>query len=99
MTDVFEEWEDQKAHDNTFRIDLAPDHLHKANVSGGSPYAVLVPFRGADPIFTDERHGLPFLDYIRLAFKWAGFPGLEDHAGRADVQRFVAKFGQGLEPF
>ena len=99
ITDLFEEWEEQKGHSDTFRIDLAPDHWHKANVSGGSPYAVLVPFLGADPIFTDERHALPFLDYLRLAFKWAGFPGLEDHAERGDVQRFVAKFGLGLEPF
>jgi hypothetical protein len=67
-------------------------------VSGGNPYRIFVSFPGADPVFDCERHELPFLDYLRLAFKWAGFPGLED-AERRDVQRFIEKFGQGLEPF
>lgn len=85
--------------DESFPIDLAPDYLHKANVSGGPPYAVLVPFAGADPILTNEKHELPFVEYLRLAFKWAGFPGLEDYANRADVQLFIKDFGRGLLPF
>jgi hypothetical protein len=105
ITYLFEEWGDQQESEpasdlaRPFRIDLAPDYLHKANISGGMPYAILVPFPGADPVFTDERHALPFVDYLRLAFKWAGFPGLEDHAQREDVQRFVTEFGSGLIPF
>ena len=82
-----------------FRIDLAPDYLHKANISGGMPYAILVPFPGADPVLADERLELPFVEYLRLAFKWGGFPGLEEHAQRDDVQRFVAEFGIGILPF
>jgi len=93
-----QEWEIREDN-GAFRIDLAPDDLHKTNVSGGAPYSILVPFKGADPVFDCERHELPFLDYLRLAFKWAGFPGLEDYAERPDVQRFIEKFGQGLEPF
>jgi hypothetical protein len=42
---------------------------------------------------------LPFLDYLRLAFRWAGFPGLDRHAERRDVQDFVARFSEGLLPF
>ncbi|MFM9847800.1 MAG: hypothetical protein ACKVP3_11640 [Hyphomicrobiaceae bacterium] len=102
MTYLFEEWEDERSEgtvEGEFRIDLSPDYLHKANISGGMPYAIVVPFLGADPIFADERHKLPFVDYLRLAFKWAGFPGLESHSQRADVQRFVAEFGSGLLPF
>jgi hypothetical protein len=34
-----------------FRWDLAPDQLHKANISGGPPYGVELPFLGADPPF------------------------------------------------
>ena len=101
---LFKEWIDQKERSDPelvhpFRIDLAPDYLHKANISGGSPYCVEVPFLGADPLFADERHGLPFLDYLRLAFRWAGFPGLDRHAGRPDVRDFVTRFGKGLIPF
>jgi hypothetical protein len=98
ITYQFKEWEIHEDN-GAFRIDLTPDYFHKVNVSGGPPYAVLVPFDGADPDFVDERHELPFLDYLRLAFRWAGFPGLEDYAERPDVQRFVERFGQALEPF
>jgi hypothetical protein len=80
------------------RIHLAPDYLHKANFSGGD-YRIELPFTGADPLFADERHELPFLDYLRLAFRWAGFPGLDRHAARRDVQDFVAHLGRDLLPF
>jgi hypothetical protein len=101
---LFEEWVDEKERYDSelvhpFRIDLAPDYLHKANISGGGPYCIEVPFLGADPLFADERHGLPFLDYLRLAFRWAGFPGLDQHAGRRDVRDFVARFDKGLLAF
>jgi hypothetical protein len=104
VTHNFDEWENQKATSepdwiDPFQIDLAPDYLHKADISGGGPYGVELPFFGADPCFVGERHELPFIDYLRLSFRWAGFPGLEDHADRADVRRFVAEFGKGLEPF
>jgi hypothetical protein len=101
---LFDEWIDQKDEagfdvEHQLRIDLAPDYLHKANISGGSPYCIEVPFLGADPLFSDERHRLPFLDYLRLAFHWAGFPGLDRHSARSDVQSFVARFGKDLIPF
>jgi hypothetical protein len=101
---LFDEWIDQKEEagldlKHQLRIDLAPDYLHKANISGGSPYCIAVPFLGADPLFSEERHGLPFLDYLRLAFHWAGFPGLDRHWARMDVQNFVARFGKDLIPF
>ncbi|CAL78659.1 hypothetical protein BRADO4957 [Bradyrhizobium sp. ORS 278] len=104
ITYLFDEWIYQKASicpnaEHHLRIDLAPDYLHKANISGGSPYCIRVPFFGADPLFSDERHGLPFLDYLRLAFRWAGFPGLDRHAARRDVQDFVARFGKDFIPF
>jgi hypothetical protein len=103
-TYFFEEWLDEKEqHEqdllHPLRIVLAPDDLHKANISGDGPYCIEVPFLGADPLVADERHGLPFLDYLRVAFRWAGFPGLDRHWARRDVQDFVTRFGKGLIPF
>lgn len=100
----FEEWEDRRSgvHPellDPYDLNLAPDHLHKANISGGPPYGVELPFRGADPIFVNEAHGLPFVDYMRLCFRWGGFPRLERHADRSDVRAFVARMCEGLEPF
>jgi hypothetical protein len=101
---LLEEWEEQRKQPDPdlvdpFRLSLAPDYLHKANISGGAPYTIELPFFGADPLFAYERHELPFVDYLRLSFSWAGFPGLDEHGDREDVQRFVSTFGQGLEPF
>ena len=80
-------------------LELAPDHNHKANVSGGSSYGIELPYLGADPIFVNEEHGLPFVDYLRLSFNAAGFPRLERHQQRKDVRSFVAWMTRDLEPF
>jgi hypothetical protein len=104
VTHVFEEWEEQRAGvdpelADPLNLDLAPDYLHKANISGGGPYGIELPFLGADPIFANEAHELPFVDYLRLCFRWAGFPRLERHAARSDVRHFLEVMSKDLEPF
>lgn len=104
VTYLFDQWLDQKTRPDPglvdpFSLDLAPDHYHKADVSGGEPYGIELPFHGADPIFANERHGLPFVDYLRLCFKWAGFPGLNEYRDWDDARNFVERFGKDLEPF
>ncbi|WP_342238274.1 SMI1/KNR4 family protein [Inquilinus sp. OTU3971] len=100
----FEVWEEQKdvLHPDLigpFRLELAPDRLHKMQVSGGPPYAIELPFPGADPLFRQEDHALPFVDYLRDCFAWAGFPHLKHHTDHAAARRFVDILGRGLEPF
>lgn len=76
---------------------LAPDDLHKDNVSGGDPYGVRLPQPAVDFIFENEPHGLYFVEYLRLAIlKWGGFPGLEDLGVEFEP---LAELIQGLEPF
>jgi hypothetical protein len=104
VTHVVEEWEEQTAGvdpelADPLSLDLAPDYLHKANISGGGPYGIELPFLGADPVFANEAHGLPFVDYLRLCFRWAGFPRLERHAARPDVRQLLEVMSKGLEPF
>jgi hypothetical protein len=97
-----EAWTEMRADfppDHAASLYLAPDYLHKANISGGDPCGFDPLFRGADPIFTDEEHELPFIDYLRLAFRWGGFPRIERHRGRADVQAFVREMTAGMIPF
>lgn len=101
---LLEEWEEQRSGidpelADPFNLDLAPDYLHKANISGGGPYGIELPFLGADPVFANEEHELPFVDYLRLCFRWAGFPRLERHADRSDVREFLKGMTRGLEPF
>jgi hypothetical protein len=77
--------------------DLAPDDLHKDNISGGDPYGVDLPNPSADFIFRNERHGLRFVPYLRLAIlDWGGFPGLEGERIRFDPLDELIK---GLEKF
>lgn len=82
-----------------YRLDLAPDFLHKADISGGPPYGVELPFHGADPIFANEEHELTFVDYLRLCFRWGGFPRLERHAENPEVRRFLQRMTEGLQAF
>jgi hypothetical protein len=56
---------------------IAPDDLHKANVSGGSPYEMEAGNLGADGKLMNERHDLNFVEYLRLVCRFGGFPGYE----------------------
>ena len=81
----------------SFEAPLAPDDLHKDNISGGSPYAIGLPDPSADSILLNERHGLLFVPYLRLAIlNWGGFPGLEGQKIRFEP---LGDLIAGLEPF
>jgi hypothetical protein len=89
--------EEEIAATGQFTAGLAPDDLHKDNVSGGAPYGVALPDSSADFVLQDERHGLLFVPYLRLAIlRWGGLPGLEAQgAPFAPLGQLV----EGLEPF
>lgn len=103
MHHMFDEWDEmdfpEEGEDECFSIWLAPDHFHKANISGGDPYVIYVPFRGADPIVENEDHELPFVDYLRHCFRFGGFSKLDEYKDRADVKAFVQSMTEGLQPF
>jgi hypothetical protein len=75
---------------------IAPDDLHKANTSGGDPYAIAIPDPRADGIVLNERHELLFVDYLRLCFRLGGFPGYE---GRVFVPPELEALSTGLQEF
>lgn len=74
-----QEWIDGKGTEwdrgSAFEIPLAPDYLHKANVSGGMPYSMTVPTDAVDGLFLWEPHQTTFVNYVRIAFRMAGMPG------------------------
>jgi hypothetical protein len=59
-----------------FTLDVAPDRLHKDNISGGAPYGIIVPDPGADGRFAGEEGDdpVPFVSYLNDAFAHGGFP-------------------------
>lgn len=88
---------DKEFEPESFQAPLAPDNLHKDNVSGGEPYSVALPNASADFELLNERHGMMFVPYLRLAIlKWGGFPGLENKQIKFDSLESLV---QGLEPF
>ncbi len=73
---TWEEWQEWGADDidaHPFQLDLAPDHYHKDNVSGGAPYGIVVPDANADGMFTVVPP-MPFVQYLNWVFLHGGFP-------------------------
>lgn len=80
-----------------FEACLAPDDLHKDNISGGDAYAIGLPDPCADSMVLNERHNLLFVPYLRLAIlRWGGFPGLD---GQNIPFEPLGDLVAGLEPF
>lgn len=75
FTSEWEQWSDdaESSTRGPFILDVAPDRLHKANVSGGRPYGFLAPDACADGLFRAES-GMPFVEYLNWVFRRAGFP-------------------------
>jgi len=74
----FHEWAsdlDRRRLEPRFRAPLAPDELHKDNISGGAPYELELPSPAADGVLLNEWHNATFVSYLRDAFRWAGVPG------------------------
>lgn len=67
-----------------FGLWLAPDALHKNNVSGGSPYAMKVPDSSADAPLLYEWSEDTLVSYLRRSFEWGGFP---EWKGRGDYPK------------
>jgi len=77
-------------------ITIAPDDLHKANTSGGAPYEMAIPDLRADGELLNERHQLFFVEYLRLCFRFGGFPGYD---GAAEVPHEISALTDGLLEF
>lgn len=87
-------WEPEA--DEEMRIILAPDDLHKGNVSGGDPYSITVPAAVADALVEFEPNSVTFVEYLRLAFAWGGFPGWKN--GGAMLPAEGLELTEGLLP-
>jgi hypothetical protein len=79
-----------------FRVPIAPDYLHKYNISGGMWYHIVLPNPAVDVPLGAERHRTTFVNYLRTCFRWAGFPGLEFAGTVPDDD--LAALRQGLLP-
>jgi hypothetical protein len=73
----FSAWTEYRAQSpaqaGLFELPVAPDRLHKQNVSGGAPYGFVLPDSCADGLFVAETT-TPFVSYLNSVFKTGGFP-------------------------
>ena len=80
-----------------FGIPIAPDYFHKDNVSGGSPYTILVPNAAIDAVLEYERHQTTFVNYLRICFAHGGFSGVQWQTG--NIPKIMAELADDLLPF
>jgi hypothetical protein len=71
-------------------LPVAPDRLHKDNVSGGPPYRLVVPDGCADGLFVAEAT-MPFVSYLNWVFRSGGFPGHATSPAPWAVRQSLAK--------
>ncbi len=77
-------------------LPLTADPEGKYFISGGGPIGILVPNAAADAEFVDL---LPFVEYLRVCFRWGGFPGLRDYLGPMDaIGEDIPRLTDGLLP-
>jgi hypothetical protein len=72
--DAWREWSGDNPDADAFVLPVAPDRLHKANVSGGDPYGFRMPDATAEGLFVGEV-AMPFVSYLNGVFRHGGFPG------------------------
>ncbi len=72
-------------------LSLAPDEYHKFGVSGAGAYGIRLPCEAADAPLLLEWHNTTFVNYLRICFRWAGFPGLEraPHPPLEDIEQLT----------
>lgn len=75
---------------------ISPDQYGKVGVSGGGPYVVVLPDAAADARLRNEWHHTTFVNYLRICFRWGGFPGWERIEPRPDSD--LAFLSEGLLP-
>jgi hypothetical protein len=77
-----------------FVLPVAPDALHKANVSGGPAYGFRLPDGCVDALFVGEVV-TPFVDHLNAVFAGGGFLG---HAGTRPPWELRRRLSAGLLP-
>lgn len=79
---VFEELRDFTSEEELQEpvlLPISPGKDFKYGYSGGGDYEIEVPCKAFDGQLLGEEHEITFVEYLRLCFRWGGFPGLETH--------------------
>ena len=66
--EVWQEQAGEQPEVDQFVLPVAPDRLHKQNVSGGPPYGIVLPDGCVDGLFVGETT-MPFVSYLNWVFR------------------------------
>jgi hypothetical protein len=94
--DDWNHWSEDRRDDATCELPIAPDEYFKYLYSGGGPYAIPLNTLVADAPLLYEWHHTTFVDYLRIGFRWGGFPGWQRLAAAPEPIR--ASLKEGLLP-
>jgi len=78
------------------RLEISEDACFKARYSGGESYSMALPSPSMDARLWGEPHELMFVDYLRLAFRFGGFPGWD---GKPRPPKEISELTKGLLAF
>ena len=79
-----------------YYIPIAPDIYHKADTSGAGSTLIGFPNQNIDGILHGDWEGRYFVEYLREAFRWGGFPGLKKYPSHD--KETLAFLTEGLLP-
>jgi len=98
LKQVCQQFQEEEFEGSAAYVSLAPDDVTKAGSGGCGPYGMRVPNACADGVFSvvGFRKGPTFVNYLRNAFKWGGFPGWEGKRGCP--QKIISQLAEGLFP-
>lgn len=72
LEDCCNEYDEERA---CWYLSIAPDHYFKDGVGGDGPYEIALPNAAVDAPLLLEWHETTFINYLRIALQWGGFPG------------------------
>lgn len=100
-----EEWQEDLAKNlpevvGPLEVAIAPDRLHKLNISGGPPYAIRLPDASADPRIRWLEEEPHLVAYLRRAVQRGGFAGVSaDQPVSPQWSRVVIELTRDLPGF
>lgn len=84
---------------NTAFLEFSADDLHKDNISGGPPYSIeITNSKNIDSKVLNESNKTTFINYLRICFKYGGFPGMEVQERPESYNHFLKTINPKLKP-
>ena len=90
-----DEFEDVANDDDKMEHYIAPNDRSKVGRLSGY-YCIRIPNAAVDAPFDNEWHETNFVNYLRKAFEWGGFPGWE--RDKNPPRDTIARLTEGLLP-